>query len=156
MSTADLFRILDLKTSSPMTLTQLASERALTLVGGPNLAQVFQVFDRFGNPIFNIGTAGGAGVTGDRLSAFRPSDIFNADWQTLTAVADNVVTNAGAFRIGHGNSGGRIFAFGDGAPSSSNPISTGMPPNGSFYFRTDGGTGTSIYMARSGSWVAIV
>lgn len=152
-----IFGLIDaFKNLSPLTITQKASEIALLLVGGPNLSQIFEVNDRFGNPIFVVNTAGGIAVTGDRASAFRPGDLTNADWQTLTSSSDNVVTNAAAFRLGHGTSVGRILAMGNGAPSSSNPISSGMPPDGSFYFRSDGGAGTSIYMARSGSWVAIV
>ena len=40
------------------------------------------------------------------------------------------------------------LSSGSGLPSGGN--------NGDFYFRTDGGTGTSIYMKRSGAWVAIL
>ena len=42
------------------------------------------------------------------------------------------------------------FLYGSGAPSN------GTGSNGQFYFREDGTTGSSIYMKRSGSWVAIV
>lgn len=152
-----IFGLVDvLKNMSPMTVTQKASEIALKLVGGPNLAQIFEVFDRFGNPIFSIATSGGANVFGDRLGVFPPGDIFNAMFQVMGSTGDNLATNAAAFRLGKGTSQSRIIAMGAGAPSSSNPITTGVPPDGSIYFRSDGGTGTAIYQARSGSWTAIL
>lgn len=139
---------------SPITIAQVASEIALRLNGGPNVAQILEIFDRFGNPIFTVPTVGGPAVLGDRISAFRPGDVFNADWRTLTASSDNVATNAAAFRLGHGTVLNTIIAVGVGAPSAANPITSGMPADGSIYFRTDGGAGTTIYQARSGAWVA--
>lgn len=53
-------------------------------------------------------------------------------------------TDAGAIQTACG-----IYA-GTGAPNNANGV------NGDFYFRSDGGTGTSIYMKRAGSWVGIV
>lgn len=131
----------------------------ITINGNPSesgIIQYIQTFDKFGNPIETHPNAGGDAVLGDRRSAFPPGDIFNPSWQVMTATADNVVTNAACFRLGHGTSQGVVIAVGNGAPSAANPISTGMPPNGSFYFRSDGGAGTSVYMARAGAWAAIL
>jgi hypothetical protein len=139
---------------SPITITEVGSEVALKLVGGPNVSQIFEIFDRFGNPIFTVPTVGGPAVLGDRISAFRPGDVFNADWRTLTGSTDNVVTNAAGFRLGHGTVLNTIIAVGVGLPTAANPISSGMPPDGSIFIRTDGAVGATIYQARSGAWVA--
>jgi hypothetical protein len=45
---------------------------------------------------------------------------------------------------------GVIQRYGSGPPSD------GSEPDGSFYFRSDGGTLTTMYQARSGVWVGIV
>lgn len=143
--------------TGPITFVSDGSATGVITVRGlatDPLKQLIQTFDGFGNPISTNANAGGFGVLGDRLSAFPPSDIFNASFQTLTATADNVATNAAAFRFGHGTIQGAIFSIGTGAPGAANPITTGIPPNGSIYLRTDGGAGTTIYQVRAGAWVA--
>lgn len=42
------------------------------------------------------------------------------------------------------------FIFGTGVPSNS------LGQNGMFYFRSDGGTLTTIYQRRAGAWIGIV
>lgn len=138
--------------SSPMVLTQVASEIALKLVGGPNLAQIFEVFDQFGNPIFTIPTDGGPAVLGDRFRAFRPGSIVNDDWDTMTKSTDNVVVDAAGMHLGHGLSQGCAIFMGNGLPTASNPVSTGLPPNGSVYFRIDGVGGSFLYHLEAGVW----
>lgn len=45
---------------------------------------------------------------------------------------------------------GGTFRGGNGAPSN------GDGSNGDFYFRNDGGAGTTIYHKRAGAWVGVV
>lgn len=142
-------------TASPVVLSQVASEIALRLNGGPNLAQIFEVFDRFGSPIFTVPTAGGPSVLGDRLSVFPPGDVFNPSFRTLTSTADNMSTNASGVQFGHGTGVIRMY-WGTGAPGAAYPVTSGMPPDGSFFFRSDGGAGTTIYQARAAAWVGII
>lgn len=139
-----------------ITSTQHASGReALRLVGANGLFQILQILDFLSNPIQATNTAGGDGVFGDRRSAFRPGDIFNADMQTLTQTSDNVAANAAGFLLGHGTGVNRFYS-GSGAPGAAHPVTTGIPANGTFYFRNDGGTGTTLYQVRTGAWVAIL
>jgi len=141
---------------SPQVITQVGTELALKLVGGPSLAQIFEVFDQNLAPIFTIPTAGGPAVLGDRFSVFPPGDVFNPSFRTLSATADNTANNASGIQVGHGTSGGMCLYFGTGAPSAVYPKTSGMPQNGSFYFQADGGALTTIYQARAGAWVGIV
>lgn len=46
--------------------------------------------------------------------------------------------------------GALAFRMGSGAPTN------GSDPDGSFYFRVDGGAMTTVYQARAGAWVGIV
>lgn len=140
---------------SPVTITEVGSEIALKLIGGPNVSQIFEIFDRFGNPIFTVPTAGGPAVLGDRLSVFPPGDVFNPTFRVFGASADNISTNAGGVQFGHGTGVVRCF-WGTGAPGAAYPVTSGMPPDGSFFFRSDGGALTTIYQARAGAWAGIV
>ena len=65
-----------------------------------------------------------------------------SSWNTSCALA----TTDGYFRLG-GSSGAQLIS-GTGAPSS------GIGNNGDFYFRTDGGTSTNLYVKSGGSWSA--
>lgn len=118
------------------------------------LKQLSIYFDGFGNPIGSQANAGGDNEFGDRRSAFSPGDVFNASWQTMTATSDNVNANAAGFRLGHGTTQGVAIFVGNGLPDAANPVTTGVPPNGSIYFRLDGGAGSTIYQVRGGAWAA--
>jgi hypothetical protein len=56
-------------------------------------------------------------------------------------------TAGGGATIRNGSGGVGLY-FGSGAPGA------GVGGNGDFYFRQDGGAGTSLYQKRTGSWVA--
>jgi hypothetical protein len=92
---------------------------------------------------------------------------------TVTAMATGSFTNAGTSTVvqsnNFGNQKSQIGAAGFYLPSPANAIqdNTGMygfvgapsnsnGSNGDFYFRSDGGAGTTIYQKRAGSWVGIV
>ena len=138
-------------------ITQVSSgaREALKLTGANAIANIAYIEDVFTNPLFTIPTDGGDAMLGDRRRAFRPGEVTNVDWQTLTKTTDNVAVNAGGFQLGHGTGVIQFYA-GNGAPSAVHPVTTGIPPNGTFYFRQDGGAATSVYMVRAGAWVAIL
>lgn len=140
-------------TPSPQVIRQVASELALSIIGGPNLAQVFEIFDQFGNPIFTVPTAGGPAVLGDNFSVFRPGDVFNPDFQVLEQVGNNISTNASGIQYGHGT-GKQNWYYGIGAPSAVYPVTSGIPANGSMYTRLDGTAGATMYQVRAAAWVA--
>lgn len=142
-----VFMISDGTTTPLLTLTGLSTDP---------LKKLRIEFDGFGNPVGDQGNAGGDAEYGDRRSAFAPGDIFNAVWQTMTATADNVVANAAGFRLGHGTTQGVAIFVGVGAPTAANPVSTGIPPNGSVYFRSDGTVSNFLYQVRAGAWTALV
>lgn len=123
------------------------------IVGDP-LKKLIKFVDGLGNPIEDTGNDGGDSVYGDRRRAFRPGAVINADFATLTKSSDNVAANAAAIALGNGTTQGIIIAVGVGAPGSAFPITTGVPPNGSVYFRQDGGAGTRIYHVEAGVWTA--
>lgn len=92
---------------------------------------------------------------------------------TITAMATASFSNAGTNTTVSGNNFGnqksQIGAAGFYLPSPLNAIqdNTGMygfvgapsnadGSNGDFYFRSDGGAGTTIYQKRAGAWVGIV
>jgi hypothetical protein len=138
---------------SPAVLRQLLSEVALTIIGGPNLAQIFQVVDRNLAPIFTIPTDGGPAVLGDRFRVFRPGSVINDDFETMTKSTDAVSADGAGFRLGHGLTQGNAILMCHGLPTATNPVNP-MPPNGSWALRDDGAVGACLYQARGGVWVA--
>ncbi len=132
------------------------SRQALLLNGAAPVSQLFEARDVGTSPIGSINTDGASyAAYGDRLAAYIGSDINNYAFATLTKSADNVSTNAGGIHVGHGTGAVKIFT-GTGAPSSSFPVTSGMPANGSIYIRLDGSSATpAIYQARGGVWDAI-
>lgn len=54
------------------------NDYGMVITGVPNsLAQIFQVRDPYGAPIFSVGHVGGAGVFGDRFAVFPPASSSN-------------------------------------------------------------------------------
>jgi hypothetical protein len=52
------------------------NDYGMVIKGTPNsLAQIFQVRDPYGAPIFSVGHVGGAGVFGDRIAVFPPTSV---------------------------------------------------------------------------------
>jgi hypothetical protein len=131
------------------------SHYAIKVVGNvaATTQQLIQVFDAVGNPIWIISNAGGQAMFGDNSKVFRGGEVFNPDLSSLTSVNDHVVTDASGIHLGHGVTAGVNLYVGVGAPTSVNPNSTGFPANGSLYFRSDGGAGTTLYQMRAGAWV---
>lgn len=140
-----------------LSITQVPSgaREALKLTGANALANILFVEDVFTNPLYVVPTDGGDAMLGDRRRAFRPGDVFNVDWQVLTAVADNVAANAGGIQLGH-LAGATLMYAGNGAPGAAHPVTTGVPANGSLYFRNDGGVGTTLYQVQAGVWAPIL
>src|SRR5712691_10874617 len=127
-----------------VTITQpnIAGAIGLLCKGANVLGQIIEANDFFTNPIWSSSNAGGASNSfGDRMNAFYGTDIFNPMFQTMTATADNMSTNAGGLLLGHGTGIVRLFC-GTGVPGAAYPVTTGIPANGSIYFRLDGGAGT--------------
>ncbi len=143
-----------------LTITQesAGTRQALRLIGANALGQILEAFDYTGlQPIGAMNTDGASfGAFGDRLSSFYGADIANPAFATLTHDNDNVSSNAGGIHLGHGSGIVRVYV-GTGAPGSSYPVTTGVPANGSLYFRQDGALTTPVvYQVRSGAWVPIL
>lgn len=134
-----------------------AAGEALRLIGANRVGQIMQSFDFTGvNPIEATNTDGlSLGAFGDRIQAYPPGDVFNSSFRTLTHTNDSISTNASGIQFGHGTGVVSMF-WGTGAPGAAYPKTNGMPADGSFYFRLDGGSLTTIYQARVGAWVGIV
>lgn len=136
-------------------MVQADANPALKLTGANNVSNTVYMEDFFANPLFVFPTTGGDAMLGDRRRSFRPGDVTDPDFQVLTSTADNVATNAGGLNIGHGTGHIQIYT-GIGAPGAAHPVTSGIPANGTFYFRSDGGAGTTVYQVRAGAWVGIV
>ena len=129
---------------------------ALRLIGASQgIGPVRQSFDAFSQTIEVLNNAGGLAITGDRLSVFNNGDIFNAMFQVLGNSVDNLAATAGGFKLGHGAGSFGIYA-GIGAPGAAYPVTSGIPANGTLYFRYDGGALTTLYQVRVGAWVGIL
>jgi len=134
-----------------------AGHPALRMHGANLIGQLMEGLDFFDNPIVASNTDGlSVGAFGDRVGAYPPGDVFNAAFRTLTNAADNISVNAAAFEFGHGTSQSRVIAIGTGVPSAVFPRTSGVLPNGSFYFNETGGIGTTIYKVNGGAYAAIL
>lgn len=137
--------------SAPDTATE-----ALKLIGASQgIGPIRQSYDAFGQPIEILNNAGGLAISGDRISVFGGSDIFNPIFRVLGNAADNLSTTAGGFQVGHSTGVVSIY-YGIGAPGAAHPVTSGIPANGTFYYRNDGGVGTSLYQVRSAAWAGIL
>lgn len=111
-----------------------------------NLASLYNTSSTAGSVTLQLrggGTAGQTylmyGLDGSGNNISRLNDKGELSVKKLQPGSD-----AGTLQFTNG-----IF-MGTGAPSNANGT------NGDFYFRIDGGGGTSVYMKRAGSWVGIV
>lgn len=135
------------------TVTPMLTIRGLTT---DPVKQMMMVFDGFFNPLASILNVDGINAFGGRIAGFAPGDIFNPAFASMTNVADNLAANAAGIKLGRGAGLGVAIFTGSGAPSAVNPVTSGIPVNGCWYLRIDGGVATGIYQTRAGAWVAVI
>ena len=138
-------------------ITQISTgvREALKVTGANALVNSILWEDFFANPGWGGPTVNGDAMLGDRRRSFRPGEVLVPDWQVLTGAGDNVAVNAGGVQIGHGTGVVQHYS-GIGAPGAAHPVTTGIPANGTFYYRQDGGALTTIYQVRAGAWVGVL
>jgi hypothetical protein len=123
------------------TINMDASHPGLRIKGHEgSLAQPLQVFDFLGNPIFDVGSVGGAAVTGDNLSVFPPGDVFTP---VIVLRLDGSITLGGP--------AGPTLYGGPGDPNTAPPVHVLPFEAGDRYLSTSGLFATWVFTGAA--WV---
>jgi hypothetical protein len=118
------------KLNGPVTVQMDTTHAGVTIRGRQgSLAQPIAVYDYLGNPIFHVGSDGGAGVTGDDFKVFPPGDVFNA---SITLHKHGSITIGGVH--------GPTLYGGGGDPNVSSPCVDQPCAPGDRYLHIDGRT----------------
>ncbi len=94
----------------------------------------------------DLGVTGDLNMTGDIFGSGIDIGAVAGEIGAIHATATSVINGV---RVGNGTALGGSYLSGTGAPGA-------FGTDGDLYLRTDGGSGTTLYQKRVGSWVGII